>query len=112
MEWRGKGIAETGVVAGLCASDLLERHNTHCMTHSALVGKPVVFVDPRYFRPTEVDTLLGDASKAREKLGWRPEVGFDELVGEMIVNDLDEAARDSVCKRNGLPMPVSCEARL
>jgi GDPmannose 4,6-dehydratase len=82
------------------------------MTHSALVGKPVVFVDPRYFRPTEVDTLLGDASKAREKLGWRPEVGFDELVGEMMVNDLDEAARDSVCKRNGFPMPVSCEARL
>ena len=112
LEWRGQGIAETGVVAGLCASDLLERHHTHCMTDSALVGKPVVFVDPRYFRPTEVETLLGDASKAREKLGWRPEVGFDELVGEMIVNDLDEAARDSVCKRNGFPMPVSCEAHL
>ncbi len=112
LEWRGKGVAETGFVAGLCATDLLERHNAHCIAGSALVGKPVVFVDPRYFRPTEVETLLGDATKAREKLGWRPEVGFDELVGEMIVRDLDEAAREAVCKRNGFATSVSCEAHL
>ncbi len=112
LEWCGKGVAETGVVAGLCASDLLERHNAHFINSSALLGKPVVFVDPRYFRPTEVETLLGDATKAREKLGWRPEVGFDELVGEMIVSDLDEAARDAVCRRNGFTTPASCEANL
>ncbi|MGA2228427.1 MAG: GDP-mannose 4,6-dehydratase [Syntrophobacteraceae bacterium] len=112
LEWRGKGTAETGFVAGLCATELLQRHNAHCIAGSALVGKPVVFVDPRYFRPTEVETLLGDATKAREKLGWRPEVGFDELVGEMIVRDLDEAAREAVCKRNGFATSVSCEAHL
>src|SRR5208337_2581511 len=112
MEWRGKGIEETGIVAGLCASDLLARHNVHCISSSALLGRPVVFVDPGYFRPTEVETLLGDPTKAREKLGWRPEVSFDELVEEMIVSDLDEAAREAVCKRNGFATPASCEAGL
>jgi len=112
LEWRGKGIAETGVVAGLGSSDLLEGHNIHGADSSDLLGKPVVFVDSRYFRPTEVETLLGDSTKAREKLGWRPEVSFDELVGEMIVRDLDEAARDAVCKRNGFAAPASCEANL
>jgi GDPmannose 4,6-dehydratase len=112
LEWRGKGITETGVVAGLCTSDSLERHNTHCIAGSALAGKQVVFVDPRYFRPTEVETLLGDPTKAREKLGWRPEVSFDELVEEMVVSDLDEAAREAVCKRNGFFTPASCEAGL
>jgi GDPmannose 4,6-dehydratase len=74
------------------------------------VGKPVVFVDPRYFRPTEVETLLGDPGKARERLGWRPEVSFDELVREMIVRDLDEAAREAVCRKNGFETAASCEA--
>jgi GDPmannose 4,6-dehydratase len=112
LEWRGQGVEETGFVAGLCASDLIERHNALCINPSSLLGKAVVFVDPRYFRPTEVDTLLGDAAKAREKLGWSPEVSFDELVGEMISSDMDEAARDAVCKRNGFAAPASCEANL
>ena len=54
-------------------------------------GRTIVHVDPRYFRPTEVETLLGDPSKAREKLGWTAEVGFDELVSEMVESDLEEA---------------------
>jgi GDPmannose 4,6-dehydratase len=112
LEWRGKGIEETGIVAGLCASDLLQGHNAHCVIGPALVGKPVVFVDPRYFRLTEVETLLGDSTKAREKLGWRPEVDFDQLIGEMVVRDLDEAARDAVCKKNGFVTLASCEANL
>lgn len=62
---------------------------------------PIVCVDPRYFRPTEVETLLGDASKAREKLGWVPRITFDELVAEMVREDLKSAERDELVKRHG-----------
>ena len=58
-------------------------------------------VDPRYFRPTEVETLLGDATKAREKLGWQPRIGFKELVAEMVREDLKAAERDELVKRSG-----------
>jgi GDPmannose 4,6-dehydratase len=64
-------------------------------------GRRVVAVDPRYFRPTEVETLLGDASRAREKLGWRPRIGFDALVAEMVREDLKSAERDELIKRHG-----------
>jgi GDPmannose 4,6-dehydratase len=71
-----------------------------------------VHVDPRYFRPTEVDTLLGDPAKARAKFGWRPEVSFAELIHEMVANDLHDAAREAVCERNGFTVPASCEEHL
>jgi GDPmannose 4,6-dehydratase len=64
-------------------------------------GKCIVAVDSRYFRPTEVDTLLGDASKARDELGWRPRVGFDELVTEMVTADFRAAERDELVRRHG-----------
>jgi GDPmannose 4,6-dehydratase len=64
-------------------------------------GKCVVRVDPRYFRPTEVETLLGDASKGREKLGWSPRVSFEELVAEMVREDLKSAERDELVKKHG-----------
>ena len=64
-------------------------------------GRCIVAVDPRYFRPTEVDTLLGDASKARRKLGWAPKVSFKELVAEMVREDLREAERDELIRKNG-----------
>ena len=64
-------------------------------------GDVVVRVDPRYFRPTEVDTLLGNASKAREKLGWAPKISFQELVAEMVAEDLKGAERDALVKRHG-----------
>jgi len=75
IEWRGQGLAEQGV----------DRRS----------GRVLVRVDPRYFRPAEVDTLLGDATKARTKLGWAPEIGFDQLVREMVDTDLELARRDS-----------------
>jgi GDPmannose 4,6-dehydratase len=81
IEWRGKGIDEQGV-------------NTR-------TARPVVRIDPRYFRPTEVDSLLGDASKAYEKLGWRPQVSFKALVAEMVAADLEIARRDSMILREG-----------
>jgi GDPmannose 4,6-dehydratase len=68
IEWRGEGVEEIGV-------DLAS-------------GKTLVRIDPRYFRPTEVDLLLGDASKARERLGWSPKIGFSQLVHEMVAADI------------------------
>ena len=65
------------------------------------MGMPLVRVDPRYYRPTEVATLLGDASKAREKLGWEPTIGFDQLVREMVAADLEEARHDALDLRHG-----------
>jgi GDPmannose 4,6-dehydratase len=79
IRWQGQGVEEIGLWG----------------------DKPIVRVDPRYFRPTEVDTLLGDATKAREKLGWRPRVGFHELVAEMVREDLKGAERDALVKRHG-----------
>jgi len=80
IRWEGAGVDERGLDAS---------------------GKCIVAVDPRYFRPTEVETLLGDASKARERLGWTPQIGFAELVGEMVREDLKSAQRDELLKKHG-----------
>jgi GDPmannose 4,6-dehydratase len=81
IEWRGEGVDEIGV--------------------DTVSGRTLVRVDPRYFRPTEVETLLGDATKARQKLGWSPEVGFAELVSEMVKEDLEGAQRDALIAKEG-----------
>lgn len=81
IEWRGHGVDEQGI--------------------DARSGQVVVRIDPRYFRPTEVESLLGDPSKARSRLGWEPEIRFDELVTEMIAEDVEIARRDSVVAREG-----------
>jgi GDPmannose 4,6-dehydratase len=64
-------------------------------------GRCVLAIDPRYFRPAEVDTLMGDATKARLKLGWKPKVTFRELVSEMVATDLQAAERDQLAHQNG-----------
>jgi GDPmannose 4,6-dehydratase len=68
-------------------------------------GKCIVAVDPRYFRPTEVESLLGDATKAREKLGWVPKTTFEELVTEMVREDFEAAERDELIKTHGYKTP-------
>ena len=81
VRWEGSGLDEKGVEEGS--------------------GKVLVEVDPRYFRPTEVETLLGDSSKAREKLGWTPEITLEDMVAEMVREDLKIAERDELLKREG-----------
>jgi len=95
MEWKGKGLNEKGIVKTLI------RHSLSGIQHSLQRGDILVAIDARYFRPTEVDTLLGDASKVKKKLGWRPRVTFKELVKEMVREDRVEAERDYLCKREG-----------
>ena len=98
LAWEGKGLDEMGIVESVFPGSLAGG------TRGAGAPKPgtvVVRVDPRYFRPTEVETLLGDATKAREKLGWTPKITFNELVAEMVREDLKAAERDELVKRHG-----------
>ncbi len=81
IEWQGKGVEEVGI--------------------DTKSGKTLVRVDPRYFRPTEVETLLGDPSKAKAKLGWSAEVTFDQLVADMVDSDLEDAKRDALVAKEG-----------
>ncbi len=80
VQWQGEGVDETGVDGQ---------------------GRTIVRVDPRYFRPTEVETLLGDPSKAHAKLGWKPRISFEEMVREMVREDLKVAERDSLIREHG-----------
>lgn len=88
IRWEGQGLQERGIGAD---------------------GKIIVSVDPRYFRPTEVDSLLGDATLARAALGWKPGITFGELVSEMVAMDLVRAERESLVKRHGYADPQSPE---
>jgi GDPmannose 4,6-dehydratase len=72
-------------------------------------GKAVVKIDPRYYRPTEVETLLGDPSKAKEKLGWMPEITLDEMIAEMVHNDREAAKRHALLKSHGFKISVGTE---
>lgn len=111
LRWEGKGLEERGVVASYQPSALaglcLERTGKSVKLAE---GDVLVSVDPRYFRPTEVESLLGDPSKAKSKLGWTLEISFVEMVKEMVVSDVREASRESICLHSGFPMPGSCEA--
>ncbi|MFP5212313.1 MAG: GDP-mannose 4,6-dehydratase [Acidobacteriota bacterium] len=110
IEWRGSGVSEQGVVSRLSPSPLLDRFARHCNAPPPKPGETIIEVDPAYFRPTEVESLLGDASKARRVLGWKPETSFEELVREMVSHDLYETTREAICDQSGFPMPSSCEA--
>jgi len=86
----------------LFGSELSTQNSALSTQNSALkIGSVIVAVDPRYLRPTEVDALLGDASKARKKLGWKPKVKFRQLVAEMAQEDFKLAERDKLVKRHG-----------
>ncbi|WP_404994107.1 GDP-mannose 4,6-dehydratase [Cupriavidus pauculus] len=94
VTFEGHGTEEVGVVSAIDAD--AQRQRPACQ-----VGDVIVRVDPRYFRPTEVETLLGDASRARDKLGWSPQTGFEALVREMIESDYAAARRDALVRLAG-----------
>ena len=74
-----------------------------------LEDKPIVKIDPGYFRPTEVETLLGDPSKAKQKLGWVPEITVQEMCAEMVASDLAQAKQHALLKQHGYSVSVSVE---
>jgi GDPmannose 4,6-dehydratase len=99
LRFEGNGVDEVGIVDSVQGN----------LTTSVKAGDIIVRVDPRYFRPAEVETLLGDPTKAKEKLGWVPEISAREMCAEMVAADLDTARRHALLKAHGLGLPVAIE---
>ncbi|WP_031280578.1 GDP-mannose 4,6-dehydratase [Photorhabdus temperata] len=99
LEFSGKGIDEIATVTSIQGNNVT----------SVKVGDVIVRVDPRYFRPAEVETLLGDPTKAKEKLGWTPEITVEEMCTEMVANDLQQAKQHALLKASGFNVTISVE---
>lgn len=99
LEFSGEGVHEVARVAGVNGDK----------APAVKVGDVIMRIDPRYFRPAEVETLLGDPTKAKEKLGWVPEISVQDMCSEMVAEDLKAAHRHVILKERGLDLPVSME---
>ena len=99
LEFSGEGVHEIATVVAVNSD----------MAPALKAGDVIMRIDPRYFRPAEVDTLLGDPSKAKEKLGWTPEITAREMCAEMVAEDLKAARRYALLKEHGMEIPVSVE---
>ena len=99
LRFEGKGVEEKAIVTGIQGD----------MAPGVKVGDVIVQIDPRYFRPTEVETLLGDPSKAKEKLGWVPEITVQEMCAEMVREDWQQATRAALLKKHGYKISISAE---
>ena len=100
LEFKGEGIEETATVIAIADPE---------KTPAIKLGDVIVRVDPRYFRPAEVETLLGDPTKAKNELGWEPEISVEDMCAEMVANDLDEARRNALLKSHGHDVRLSME---
>ncbi|BFM16492.1 GDP-mannose 4,6-dehydratase [Maricurvus nonylphenolicus] len=100
LRFEGQGIDEVGIVDDISGAfcDALNE------------GDIIVRIDPRYFRPAEVETLLGDPSKAKDKLGWEPEISVEEMCAEMVSHDLEKAKQHAILKANGFDVNVTLES--
>ncbi len=108
LRWEGEGVEEKGIVTEIDTNNTILK--PECFEYvNSLMGKTIVKVDPAYFRPTEVETLLGDPSKAKNKLGWTPKTSFAEMVSEMMAHDVDQARRMSLLSKHGFDVPLSKE---
>lgn len=99
LRFQGTGVDEVAMVEAIAGDK----------APALAVGDVIVKVDPRYFRPAEVETLLGDPTKAKEKLGWVPEITLDQMITEMVASDLDQARRHALLKQHGYDVAVSAE---
>ena len=99
LRFEGKGVEEKATVTSIQGD----------MAPGLKVGDVVVQIDPRYFRPTEVETLLGDPSKAKQKLGWTPEITVQEMCAEMVREDLEQATKAALLKKHGYKISISAE---
>jgi len=99
LEWQGKAENEIGKVKAVTGNK----------ANAVKVGDTVVRIDPRYYRPTEVETLLGDPTKAKAKLGWVPEITLDEMIAEMVASDLGQAKQVSLLRQHGYSAPLAGE---
>lgn len=99
LEFKGQGVEEHAVITAI----------TGDAAPALKVGQTIVKIDPRYFRPTEVETLLGDPSKAKKELGWVPEITAQDMCKEMVENDLAQAKQHALLKANGFQVHVSAE---
>ncbi len=100
LEFSGKGIEEIATVVAI----------DEAKTPKVKVGDVIVKVNPRFFRPAEVETLLGDPSKAKAKLGWIPEITVEEMCAEMVASDIDKAKQHSILKEHGFDVTISLES--
>jgi len=99
IAWQGEGVHERGVIAAVQGDK----------APGVAVGQTIIAVDPQYFRPTEVETLLGDPGKARRRLGWEPRTSFEAMVQEMVAHDLDTARRHKLLASHGYNVAISLE---
>ncbi|MDZ4126098.1 MAG: GDP-mannose 4,6-dehydratase, partial [Hydrogenophaga sp.] len=99
LRFEGQGVEERGII------DSITGDNAPALK----VGNVIVKIDPRYFRPTDVETLLGDPTKAKEKLGWVPEITVQEMCAEMLASDLAQAKQHALLKQYGYNINVSVE---
>ena len=99
LEFKGDGVNEVAIVADIQGDD----------SPALKIGDEIVAVDPRYFRPTEVETLLGDPTKAKQELGWIPEITLQEMIQEMVAHDLDQAKRHALLKKHGYEVAMTKE---
>ncbi len=100
LEFTGSGLDEVATVTAIKGDD----------AKALKVGDVIVKVDPRYFRPAEVETLLGDPTKAKEKLGWTPQITVEEMCSEMVANDLNKAKQHAILKEHGYDLAVTVES--
>ena len=100
LEFKGEGIDEIGIVKDIINDDDIV---------GVKIGDVIVRIDERYFRPSEVETLLGDPSKAKEKLGWIPKISTKEMCNEMVIEDLKNAKRNALLKKEGFEISISHE---
>lgn len=105
LEWIGSGVDEKGVVAATHLQNVNKKYSAFNNIEKIKIGAPLISVDSRYFRPTEVEALLGDPSKSKNILGWEPQISFKDMVFEMAASDLEEAAKDALSLKSGFATP-------